>query len=99
MRQRSEQSIAIAVLLVLVGCLYFGGGCSATTQTGFDTCKAVSIAKSSDAVADSASGIVCALLKGEKREQCLKHRKTASTAAKAVLGLAESIMQSCGIGD
>ena len=98
MRTRTEQSVAITVLLALVGLLYFSG-CGATTQTGFDTCKAVSIAKSSDAVAESASGIVCALLKGDAQKECLKHRSTASTAAKAVLGLAESIMKSCGIGN
>jgi predicted small secreted protein len=98
MRTRTEQSIAITALLALCAFLYFGAaGCTTMQGKEFDTCKAVSIAKSSDAVADGVSGMVCALLKGEKRAQCLKHRATASTAAKAALGLVESIVKACGI--
>lgn len=96
MRTSTQKSIAIAVLMAVAGILYFSG-CASGGAKDFDTCKAVSIARSSDQVADGVSGLVCGLLKGEKRAQCLKHRATASTAAKAALSLAESIAKACGL--
>jgi hypothetical protein len=87
---------AVLVLLVAGGLAL--GGCATTAGSGkFDTCRAVAIAKTSHDSAEGISGVVCHMLTGEKRTQCLKHRKTSATAAKAVLDQASTLAKACGL--
>lgn len=106
MNTSNQKSIVIAVLLVFVGVLYFGTGCSAFEKVSadgvsreIDKCKVLGVAKAADAVADAASAMVCMFLVGEAQERCLKNRAMASAAAKVGIGSAQSMMKSCGIGD
>ena len=92
MRQRSEQSIAIAVLLVLVGCLYFGGGCASWQENSAKALNAthllgVEASKVAEpgyrtkcmAIAAKCKGLPCAEL-----EVCQEERARINSALKAL---------------
>jgi hypothetical protein len=82
--------ISFTLIIVSVqGCTTVDG------QKKFDACQAMTIAQNSHMVADGASGIVCAMLQGEKRAQCIKHREKVKAAADAMLSIAATMIKAC----
>ena len=82
--------LALLLSVSIAGCTTTAGG-----EKKFDQCQAMKIAYDSHIVAQGASGIVCNMLQGEKREKCLKQREKVSAAANAVLSIADGIIKAC----
>jgi hypothetical protein len=86
-------------LIFVIALALVCASCATTTAGGdkFDTCKAIAVSNNAHTLADGASGIVCNMLTGEKKANCLKHRATAKAAGKALIDIASAIAKACGI--
>lgn len=77
-------------------------GCATVPDTGkrvFDPCKALSIAASSQQIADAGTELVCDLLPSKAdREKCRKYKGVANEGVQAALGIAATVLKACGIG-